>query len=125
LVEHEMKVWLPKQHGAACGFWFTRDRGSRDFDDRAASVMTTLRPHLAFVFDRWQQRRRCPDGITTREAEILALLRDGHGNREIAARLVISPHTVRTHLEHIFEKLDVHTRTAAVRRAYGEPGPPE
>jgi DNA-binding CsgD family transcriptional regulator len=66
-----------------------------------------------------QRRRRLPHGITAREAEILALLRDGHGNREIAARLVISQHTVRAHLEHIFEKLDVHTRTAAVRRAYG------
>jgi len=39
-------------------------------------------------------------------------------NQEIAALLLVSPHTVRTHLEHAFKKLGVHTRTAAVARAF-------
>lgn len=118
-VEHELKIWLPTTAGPSCGFWFTRDSGSRDFDERAVRVMTVLRPHLAAVYDRWLQRRRRPPGITDREAEVLELLREGLGNREIAERLVLSSHTVRTHLENIFEKLGVHTRTAAVRRAFG------
>jgi DNA-binding NarL/FixJ family response regulator len=42
----------------------------------------------------------------------------GFTNREIAARLYISPATVRTHMEHVFAKLGVRSRTAAVRVAF-------
>jgi DNA-binding CsgD family transcriptional regulator len=53
-------------------------------------------------------------GLTAREAEILGYVRRGLTNREIAGSLGVSPHTVRTHLEHIFDKLGVRTRTAAL-----------
>jgi DNA-binding NarL/FixJ family response regulator len=52
--------------------------------------------------------------LTQREREILALLADGFGNKQIAARLGISTNTVKTHLELLFDKLDVSTRTEAV-----------
>lgn len=55
--------------------------------------------------------------LTRREREILALLADGFGNKQIAARLGISTNTVKTHLELLFEKLDVSTRTEAVTAA--------
>jgi len=55
--------------------------------------------------------------LTQREREILALLADGFGNKQIAARLGISPNTVKTHLELLFDKLDVSTRTEAVTAA--------
>ena len=45
--------------------------------------------------------------LTRREREILALLADGFGNKQIAARLEISRNTVKTHLELLFDKLDV------------------
>lgn len=52
--------------------------------------------------------------LTVREQEILEQVAAGRTNAEIAARLWLSPGTVRRHLENIFGKLGVHTRTAAV-----------
>ena len=52
--------------------------------------------------------------LTQREHEILTLLAQGHGTREIGLRLSISPNTVRNHIQHILEKLQVHSRLEAV-----------
>ena len=60
--------------------------------------------------------------LTRRETEILRWIADGKTTREIAAILVVSPHTVRKHIEHILEKLDVRTRSAAVARAFPTAG---
>jgi DNA-binding NarL/FixJ family response regulator len=57
-------------------------------------------------------------GLTAREAEVLALLAEGLTNREIATRLFISQKTVASHLAHIFDKLDVHSRVEAAGRAH-------
>ena len=54
--------------------------------------------------------------LTTREREIVDLLSEGRTNAEIAAALSIAATTVRTHLENVYAKLGVHTRTAAVAR---------
>jgi DNA-binding CsgD family transcriptional regulator len=54
--------------------------------------------------------------LTAREAEVLELVAEGHTNAEIAATLWLSPGTVRIHLQHIYEKLGVRNRTAAVAR---------
>ena len=114
-IEHELKVWLPAPIGTARGFFLVRGRGDRDFDERDRALLALLQPHLAQI-RRWWERRRRPALLTPREAEVLDLVARGLTNAEIAGRLVISPATVRTHLEHVFEKLDVHTRTAAVAR---------
>lgn len=58
-------------------------------------------------------------GLTAREREILSLLMRGNTNREIAEILWIAPATVRKHLENVFAKLGVHTRTGAVTRFLG------
>lgn len=60
--------------------------------------------------------------LTPREAEVALLLAEGHSNREIAKILSISPHTVRHHAEHVFLKLDVHTRKVLALRLLGEIG---
>ena len=52
--------------------------------------------------------------LTNREREILALLADGLGNKQIATRLGISTNTVKTHLELLFEKIGVRSRAEAV-----------
>lgn len=56
-------------------------------------------------------------GLTPREQEVLQLVAQGLSNSEIAAQLVLSPHTVHRHLSNIFGKLDLTSRAAAV--AYG------
>ena len=57
--------------------------------------------------------------LTAREREILALVAAGKTNGEIGTILTISARTVQKHLEHIFQKLGVESRTAAVVRALG------
>jgi len=58
--------------------------------------------------------------LTEREHEVLDLLAQGLTNKEIAEKLVITINTVKRHLKAIFEKLDVHTRSAATARATGD-----
>jgi DNA-binding CsgD family transcriptional regulator len=58
-------------------------------------------------------------GLTRREREILAWVARGKTNSEIAQTLWIAPGTVRKHLENIYPKLGVRTRTAAVMRLLG------
>jgi DNA-binding NarL/FixJ family response regulator len=55
--------------------------------------------------------------LTKRETEVLTLIADGVTTVAIAASLVVTPKTVSKHLERIFQKLDVHTRTEAVAEA--------
>ena len=58
-----------------------------------------------------------PEGLTTREVEVLALVAEGLTDAEVAERLVVSIRTVHAHLRSIYRKLDVRTRSAATRYA--------
>jgi DNA-binding NarL/FixJ family response regulator len=59
---------------------------------------------------------RLVEGLTLREQEVLTLVADGLHNRDIAARLGVSEHTVKFHLGAIFGKLGASTRTEAVQK---------
>jgi DNA-binding NarL/FixJ family response regulator len=72
---------------------------------------------LAEELSTVKERDRKAETLTAREIEVLQLLAFGHTNRDIAEKLFISPDTVKTHLEHIFEKLGASDRTAAVAEA--------
>src|SRR2546427_4854943 len=58
--------------------------------------------------------------LTRRESEVLENLVAGFDNEQIAARLMVSPRTVTTHVEHLLMKLGVHSRTQAIALAYRE-----
>jgi HD-GYP domain-containing protein (c-di-GMP phosphodiesterase class II) len=62
---------------------------------------------------RTARRREGPAGLTARETDVLRLVSRGLSNKEIAARLVISPKTARNHVEHIYAKIGVSNRAGA------------
>jgi DNA-binding NarL/FixJ family response regulator len=63
-----------------------------------------------------ERMRRDLDGLSQRELDVLKLLATGNTDQEIASVLGIAPRTVGTHLQHVYEKLDVHNRSAAVAK---------
>lgn len=78
---------------------------------------TVIQPSLArLVLRRLQplEELEPPQRLTPREVEILQIVARGLSNREAAEVLGLSPSTVRTHLEHIYEKLEVGNRVEAV-----------
>ena len=62
--------------------------------------------------------RPAPDGLTQREAEILGLIARGLTNPEIAAKLFLSNHTIKTHINRIFAKTGSRDRAAAIGYAH-------
>ncbi|MBO1268966.1 response regulator [Arthrobacter cavernae] len=75
------------------------------------------------VASRLFQQLRNPDEVLTpREAELLSLLTQGLSNRELGKQLFISEATVKTHLAHIYAKLGVETRAAAIATAIRREG---
>jgi DNA-binding NarL/FixJ family response regulator len=114
--EHELKLWLTAPRGHARYFELERPPGL-DFDERDRSLLSLLRPHLAYLRSRWERRPHLPS-LTERELDVLGLVAQGLTNREISRQLFISPATVRTHLEHIYDKLGVRSRAGAVSAAF-------
>lgn len=81
----------------------------------AASGQSALAPAIA---GRLMARMRAPQvSLSAREIEVLALVAEGASNGEVASRLFISDATVKSHLVHVFSKLGVSSRTAAVNEA--------
>jgi len=83
----------------------------------AAAGQSVLSPSVATrLLSR--VREPAPDLLSQRELHVLALVAGGSTNRETAARLFVSEATVKTHLLHIYAKLGVTDRAAAVAEAF-------
>jgi len=89
-----------------------------DFSERDRAVLTLLAPHLDQAYRDTQRRRHPVPRLTPRQKHLLRLVAAGHTNAQIARRLGITGGTVRTHLENIYQRLGVSSRTAAVTRAF-------
>lgn len=99
-----------------------RDEISRALHQAAAGNMTLAEPLQARLLaaaspPQPPARAELPDGLTPREAEVLGLIGAGFTNREIAERLVVSEATVKTHINHVFAKIDARDRAAAINYA--------
>src|ERR1700674_362503 len=129
-VDHAMAVPIHVQRNVLVSFVF--NRSGRDFSDRDRACLESIRPHLGNLYrlSREIEGPRAAWGVpsspprvpsdlplTAREREVLHWLGGGKTDRDIAAILGISPRTVHKHLQRIYEKLGVETRTAAVARA--------
>lgn len=116
------------------------NRRGLDFSERDRERLELLRPHMAFLYQKTCQadvRATLGEGapwptlappaapspwaaeLTARERQVMDWVAAGKRDTDIAALLGISPRTVQKHLEHVYVKLGVETRTAAVMRAQG------
>jgi DNA-binding CsgD family transcriptional regulator len=127
-VDHAMAVPIHVKKNALVAFVF--NRAGRDFSDRDRDCLESIRPHLRCLYRLSGELEgaraawgvppaqpcfaQCP--LTEREREVLQWLAGGKTDRDIALILGISPRTVHKHLQRIYEKLGVETRTAAVSR---------
>jgi HD-GYP domain-containing protein (c-di-GMP phosphodiesterase class II) len=113
--------------GAADAYQAMREvrphRAALEPDDAARELRASVRAGhldgdavdavLAAAGHRVRRRQEGPAGLTAREVEVLKLLALGLSNKEVAARLVITPKTAGNHIEHIYSKIGVRSRAAA------------
>ena len=128
-IDHAMAVPVHVCNRELVSFVF--NRSGRDFSDRDRDCMEAIRPHLGHLYRltrisgdsraAWGVPAPRPESadprLTAREREVLQWLSGGKTDRDIGEILGISPRTVHKHLQRIYEKLGVETRTAAVARA--------
>ena len=115
--EHEILLCLPAGHMRTARLILSRGPGP-DFTERDRALLTLLRPHLHQAYLDAEHRRRPTPKLTPRHWELLRLVAAGHTNAQIARRLSVTEKTVGKHLENIYARLQVSSRTAAVTRAF-------
>ena len=105
--------------GLACRALGDDDTATLELDAaRTAFDQLEAAPDAARVAAHTASTPSSPHGLTPRELDVLRLVASGRSNKQIAAELVISEHTVARHVQNIFAKLDVSSRTAAASFAF-------
>jgi DNA-binding CsgD family transcriptional regulator len=124
-IEHQIAFALPPRDGMLTGISLNRTRG--DFTERDRAVLSVLAGPLNHAMDRARRRHSASaaletavsadlDSLTDRELQVLELAAQGCTNHAIARTLDVSPRTIAKHLEHVYHKLGVTSRAAAVYR---------
>jgi DNA-binding CsgD family transcriptional regulator len=113
-------IALPTAPGRTRVFQLFRTE-SKPFSDLEMTTLQLMAPHIYAIYREAARRRRTPVRLTHRELDVLRCVARGLNTPQIAEQLVVSPSTVRKHLENAFGKLGVSSRTAAVARVFPEP----
>ena len=120
-IEYQMAFRVPAPDGKVFGFALSRWHS--DYSERDRAVINALRPFVEHTYARVVRPPEplAPEvlGLTPRQAEVLGHLSHGRSNLQIAQAMQISERTVHKHLENIYERLDVPSRSAAVARGLG------
>lgn len=127
-IDHVMAVPIHVDSRTLVSFVLNRSR--RGFSDRDRERLEIMRPHLGNLYrlsvaaghgeEEALPAESAPhEALTPRERDVLRWVAAGKTDRDIGAILDISPRTVHKHLQNIYEKLGVETRTAAAMRAGG------
>jgi DNA-binding CsgD family transcriptional regulator len=122
-LDHAIALPLFVDAGTLVSFVLNRKR--RDFSDRDRAILDLTGATLAGLFatvgavGRGGASAHVAGSLTAREGQVLHWLRAGKTDRDVAAILGCSHRTVQKHLQHIYEKLGVETRTAAAMRSLG------
>jgi len=109
-IGHQLTLGLEATPWHLAGMWFNRSR--RDFSDDDLLVAELLRPRLQAA-ELAVRRAVARAGLTAREREVLDIVATGATNAAVADALVLSPMTVKKHLDNIYAKLGVGSRAAA------------
>ena len=130
-VEHQIAVSMPCPGQGVIGV--ALNRACRDFSDEDRALLSVLQAPLSAALLRARRRQQGGHALTVidrsgradlteREIQILRLVADGRTNASIARALEASPRTIAKHLEHVYRKLGVSSRAAAVSHMTGPPG---
>jgi DNA-binding CsgD family transcriptional regulator len=125
-VEYQIAFGLPAAGSEIIGI--ALNRAGSDFTEDERALLSVIRVPLMTALERARQRQRTREGLATAtsgavagladltdgEMRVLRLAALGRTNSAIARALDVSPRTVAKHLEHIYRKLDVTSRTSAV-----------
>jgi DNA-binding CsgD family transcriptional regulator len=115
-VKDEVLVPMTPLGGVDRRLLLFRDESAPDFSEREKAMLALARPHVAELHTRRDRELRGEPNLTPRQWEVLRQVASGSSNTQIARTLGLSEATVRKHLENVFLRLGVQSRTEAVAR---------
>jgi DNA-binding CsgD family transcriptional regulator len=118
-VRHEVELLLRDAGRVVGGISLLRGPRAKPFAARELTLLAAARPFVELAFALGRDAAGPLAGLTPREADVVRLVGAGERNADIARMLGIALPTVKTHLEHVFAKVGVRSRTGLVARLFG------